>query len=287
MTKRFESKKRLKKKWLIEYFFLLLFTYLLIKFCIYTLVDTSPTSYFSVKDLGKSFYEKVKENTINQPTVLLSYRGHAKPIKKVIFASTNPKYPKVYLYSTHNEETYAGKESITEASLAFQKSLKEKQVDVTLEEQNIQEFVRMNNYAYYESYKVSRIFILDALQKSSYDLVIDLHRDAVSKKSSTIERDGKSYAKVLFVIGGKNVTYEANYAVAEKINALLEEQFPKLSRGILLQTGSNVNGIYNQDLGPNMILIELGGNQNTYEEVQNTISILASVIGEYLYGKEV
>ena len=88
MTKRFESKKRLKKKWLIEYFFLLLFTYLLIKFCIYTLVDTSPTSYFSVKDLGKSFYEKVKENTINQPTVLLSYRGHAKPIKKVIFAST-------------------------------------------------------------------------------------------------------------------------------------------------------------------------------------------------------
>ena len=55
----------------------------------------------------------------------------------------------------------------------------------------------------------------------------------------------------------------------------------------MLREGKNVNGIYNQDLGENMILLELGANYNTYEEVQNTIHLIAPIIGEYIYGKKV
>ncbi len=36
-----------------------------------------------------------------------------------------------------------------------------------------------------------------------------------------------------------------------------------------------------------MILIELGGNYNTYEEVKNTIEVLAPLLGEYLHGQKV
>ena len=40
------------------------------------------------------------------------------------------------------------------------------------------------------------------------------------------------------------------------------------------------NGIYNQDLAPNMILIELGGVENTEEELTRTISILSTAIAK-------
>ena len=83
----------------------------------------------------------------------------------------------------------------------------------------------------------------------------------------------------------KNKNYKKNYSVAKKINTLIEKKYPNLTRGILIQSGENVNGIYNQDLAPNIILIELGGNYNSYTEVKNTIDLITPIIGEYLYGE--
>lgn len=44
--------------------------------------------------------------------------------------------------------------------------------------------------------------------------------------------------------------------------------------------GPGVHGIYNQDLAPNVILLEMGGNENTYEEVINTIDLITPIIKE-------
>lgn len=43
-----------------------------------------------------------------------------------------------------------------------------------------------------------------------------------------------------------------------------------------------MNGIYNQDLANNMVLIELGGIDNTQEEINRTISVLAKAISSVL-----
>ena len=50
--------------------------------------------------------------------------------------------------------------------------------------------------------------------------------------------------------------------------------------------GYGVNGVYNQDLKENVILIEIGGNENNIEEVNNTLDLVAHVIGEYINEKE-
>ncbi len=42
-----------------------------------------------------------------------------------------------------------------------------------------------------------------------------------------------------------------------------------------MKKGDNVDGIYNQDLSKNMVLIELGGIENTQDEINRTISVLA------------
>ena len=43
---------------------------------------------------------------------------------------------------------------------------------------------------------------------------------------------------------------------------------------------------YNQDLNLNVILLELGSNNNTWEEVCNTIDVLVPILKEIIYEKE-
>ena len=46
--------------------------------------------------------------------------------------------------------------------------------------------------------------------------------------------------------------------------------------------GKNVNGIYNQDVSENCVLIELGGNENNITEILNTIDAISEIIKEHI-----
>lgn len=46
--------------------------------------------------------------------------------------------------------------------------------------------------------------------------------------------------------------------------------------------GSGVNGIYNQDFHPNTILLELGGPENTLEEINNTLKVFSDILSDYI-----
>ena len=63
---------------------------------------------------------------------------------------------------------------------------------------------------------------------------------------------------------------------------ILKKYNEKISRWILKKKGPGVNGIYNQDFSPETILIEVGGEKNTIDEVNNTLKIVAEVIRDYL-----
>ena len=91
---------------------------------------------------------------------------------------------------------------------------------------------------------------------------------------------------IMFVVGMEHAKYKVNYNLATTLNNLIKKKYPTLTRGVILKSGKNVNGIYNQNLSSNIILIELGGNYNTYDEVNNTIGLITKIIGEYLYEKK-
>ena len=118
----------------------------------------------------------------------------------------------------------------------------------------------------------------------SLKIYIDLHRDAGTHKSTTIDIEGKSYARVLFVVGLEHDNYEVNLNNATVFNEIIKSKNEKLSRGIMQKSGAGVNGIYNQDFDENVFLIEVGGQYNNIEEVKNTIELLADVIYEYKEG---
>lgn len=199
--------------------------------------------------------------------------------------------PKVYIYNTHQLESYDDKNfsdfniapNILMASYMFKEKLNKLNIPTVIETSNITEFLNLNGWNYNQSYQASRFYVKDTLNKyPNLELVIDLHRDAIPAASSTVTIDGKNYAKVLFVVGKEHDNYGCNLNLATKLNDLIKNKYPSLTRGITIKSGNNVNGIYNQDLSEKIILIELGGYENNIEEVMNTMEILSLIIKEYL-----
>lgn len=200
--------------------------------------------------------------------------------------------PKVYIYNTHQLESYDNTDynditpNVLMASYLLKEELNKAGIPTIVESSNITEYIKQNNLKYYQSYDASRYYAEKAIKDNqNLDLVIDLHRDAVEKNASTVTISDKEYAKVLFVIGMEHENYESNLEVATAINNIIKEKYPTLTRGIITKSGKNVNGIYNQDLNPNSILIECGGYKNSFSEVVNTINLLSQIIKEYLNGR--
>lgn len=201
--------------------------------------------------------------------------------------------PLVYIYNTHQLENYSSKNleaynitpNVMMASYLLKENLNKLDIPTIVEESNITEFLRINNWDYNQSYKASRFYVLDAINKySTTKLFIDLHRDAIGKKASTIKIGNKNYAKVLFVVGTEYENYSFNLNLANKMNELINAKYPNLSRGVIQKGGAGVDGIYNQDLHEGMLLIECGGTENSIEEVMNTVNALSLIIKEYLGG---
>jgi stage II sporulation protein P len=199
--------------------------------------------------------------------------------------------PRIYIYDSHQLENYNAekleiyniKPNILMAAYMLKEKLNNVGISTIVEESNMTEFMRINNWDHADSYKASRVFILDA--KSKYDTLeyyIDVHRDSIKKSASTIVIDKKSYAKTLFVVGLENPNYKGNLKLANDINSIINNKYPGLSRGVLKKQGKGVDGVYNQDISPKMFLLEVGGVDNTIEEVLNTINAIADVIYTYV-----
>ena len=204
--------------------------------------------------------------------------------------NTNSK-PKVYIFNTHQTEGYNSNfleafninNTVYLASHILGEYLSDLGVATIVEENSIIDVLNTNGWKYGYSYKASRILLENAYKKNpSLDFFIDLHRDAASYDRTVTEIDGKKYAKILFVVGLEHDNYEPNLQLAKTLNEKIKKIAPTLSRGVLEKKGPGVNGKYNQDFNKNTILIEVGGQYNYIEEVNNTLKIIAKVIYEYL-----
>ena len=249
-------------------------------------------------DIFSKIFSKIID--VNKPVSILENTFHFKPNEAPMAYVKNPKLekvqslnvnPSVYIYNTHQSEAYAGealegyniKPGVMMASYLLQEKLADQNIKAEIMEDNITDYLNLNNMKYSKSYSASRQFLQDALNKySDYKLIIDLHRDSISKEKSTTIINNKSCVKISFVVGKDHTGYEANLNKVTQLNNKIKDKYPELTRGIITKGGAGSNGIYNQDLSPNIILIAMGGPENTTDEVLNTIDLLAPIIGEYI-----
>lgn len=197
---------------------------------------------------------------------------------------------KLLLYFTHSTEAY---EPITKAAdgkiaVSHQTENVMKMGDklkVQLEMHGVETEMLKKAVPHARAYQQMRPLIKKQISEKEYDLIIDIHRDSVGPEKTTIVHEAERYAKVAFVVGTDNPHYKKNEAMTNRLKIEMEKRIPGITRNVIPKGGAGVDGKYNQDLHPNIILLELGGIGNTEDELNRTIAIIAEAINEMLTSK--
>ncbi|MBR6400827.1 MAG: stage II sporulation protein P [Firmicutes bacterium] len=202
--------------------------------------------------------------------------------------------PLVLIFHTHPNELYAdsaGKaEGVCGAGERLKTLLEQKygiKVLHITEDFDMQDGKIQRNGAYERCEPYIRRVLRD---NPSIRLCIDLHRDGVSENMRLVKTiDGKSYAKIMFFnglcqkneggkavgVGLENPYLKQNLALSLKMQLALDEKYPGVSRKIYLNAYR-----YSLHFMDKSLLIELGAQTNTKAEVNNSIEIIAELIGE-------
>ena len=237
--------------------------------------------YFYPNDIEFKFFPRflnlINNIDINKPLTIVEkkfYRTSNVNIEFGYIQNNIVDKPKVFIYSTHDTEKYSDGKSVLEASALLQTKLNELGIMTIVSEKRVVEYLNANNLEYEDAYTVTREVVKDAISKyDSLELIIDLHRDAVPADVSKTTVDGKDYAKIMFVMD-KRLT---NIEFAKKLNNIILSK-KNITRGIY----DKRNYHFNQDLNDKVVLIEMGGNNNNFSEVENSIDILAQSIKELI-----
>lgn len=207
----------------------------------------------------------------------------------------------VFLYNSHNRESflphlpeekkanraYHEEVNITKISDRVAENLKKNGIGADVDETDIMQILHDKNWKYSKSYDASRPVVEEALaQNKDIQYILDIHRDSLPRTKTTKEIDGKNYASIMFVIGAENKNYEKNLELATNLHYSIDEKYPGVSKGVITKEGANSNGVYNQDLLDNALLMEIGGYENTLEEMYRSADIIAESFSELYWEAE-
>lgn len=213
--------------------------------------------------------------------------------------STNGKKV-VYIYHSHSYESYlpllqgvsnpddatSSNNSVNVVGVGnmLAADLEEKGISSEHSTINVAQKLQERGWNANSAYQYSRQLVKEAMA-SDQDLkfMIDIHRDSLRKTKTTTTINGKSYARLDFIVGEANPNFKQNLELAKQLHAAVEKKYPGLSRGVFSKDKSMGNGVYNQDLSPRALLIEVGGVDNNMEELQNAMDAFADIFSEYYW----
>lgn len=195
--------------------------------------------------------------------------------------------PQILIYHTHSQETFSdsepGKEedTIVGAGEVLASYLREYGFDVLHHKGKYD--VEKRDYAYSNALPEIEKLLKENPQ---IQVVIDLHRDAVAEGTKLVTQlQGKQTAKVMFFNGLgrskeqgeisylKNPYLKENLAFSFQMKLACDEYYPGFARNIYLRAYR-----YNMHLCPKTLLIELGAQTNTKEEIHNALVPLAHAL---------
>lgn len=207
----------------------------------------------------------------------------------------------IYIYHSHSresflpyligtdkpEEAFHSQANITFVGEMLGRALEKRGVGTKVDSTDIVQELDFRGLDYGSSYALSGERVRAAhVENKNLEIFLDVHRDSLRKDSTTKEINGESYARLLFVVGTGHENYESNLLFTEGMDKFLATRYPGLSKGIIKKDSSQGNGVYNQDVSPNAVIVEIGGVDNTLEELQRTTEALADVLSGYYWHRE-
>lgn len=265
---------------------------------------TTPQESIRVSELVQSRYTMeqlldlsyLKENLyiVNASTKMTSEEFDAEYFISRDLSVEKTDAPQILIFHTHASEGFSdsrpgeAEDTVRGAGALLADILREKYGYQVLHDTTVFDMKNgkdNRNYAYNEALEH-----LEELLKQypSIEVMIDLHRDAGSRRVVTI--NGKPTAKVMLFNGlcrntqGKltylpNKNLKDNLAFSFQMKLIGDELYPGLMNRIFLKDYR-----YNMHLMERYLLIELGTEQNTVEEAKNAMEPLADVLNQVLGG---
>lgn len=251
----------------------------LINYLIYNEEQISSMKYNNMlKEISKSIVnDVVKETTILDNNIIINKNNSSfvNLIKKDDY--------KVYIYNTHDEEGYSNKgfelynttPTVKLASYMLKDELNNLGINALVEERPVIKEIKKQGLPYYYSYDISNKYCKEIKEKyPSIIYFIDLHRDGIDKSLSTVTINNKAYAKMMFLLGMKHSNSNKNLEVVTKLNNYLNDNYKGLMRNIYKRNDIT----YYQYFDSHNFIIEVGGQDNTYQEVYNSIKAFAKAL---------
>jgi len=207
----------------------------------------------------------------------------------------------VFIYNSHNRESFLphlpevsdpnmaqhAEVNVTNVSEYMSGALQANGIGTNISQTDIMNVLNQNGMEYHESYQASRNVVEEAFATNeNLQYVFDIHRDSLGRSETTIDINGESYARIMIVVGTEHANYEQNLELATEIHYMMEEMYPGLSRGVVTKQGAGTNGIFNQDLSGNSLLLEIGGVENNMDELQRGSEAFAEVFTELYWDAE-
>ncbi len=240
-------------------------------------------------DLIKAFYA-VDATTVADP----QYIELEKLLSQDMRLSGGGEEPQILIYHTHSKESFIdsvpGDESTTIVGIGdyLAQLLQEKYGYRVMHHTACYDEER--DYAYSESLPAMEELLA---QNPSIEVVIDLHRDEMPEdRRLVVDLQGRPTAQFMFFNGmsqtrkGKidyleNPYLSQNLAFSFQMQVASNEYYPGIARRIYLKAYR-----YNMHLCPKTLLIELGAQNNTVEEIRNACEPLAHILHLVLSGEE-
>lgn len=216
-------------------------------------------------------------------------------LEKDMTVSKDSQGPQILIYHTHSQETFA--DSIPGDDTTNIQGVGEHLAQILRDTYGYQVLHHTGKYDV-ESRDDAYANALPDIERllaenPSIQVVIDLHRDAIPEETRLVmDLDGRPTARFMFFNGLSrtrttgdisylyNENLEDNLAFSFQMQLKAAQYYPGLTRKIYLKGYR-----YNMHLAPKYLLIEMGAQNNTLEEVMNACDPLAHILDMVLSGE--
>lgn len=203
--------------------------------------------------------------------------------------------PQILIYHTHSLEAYA--DSVPADSSTSVVAVGEYLAQILREQYGYNVIHDTGGYDVEDrdnAYSVAAPAIEQILAENpSIEVIIDLHRDGVAgTEKTTTNINGNEAAKIMFFNGLSHTTaqgdiaylanpnLEGNLAFSFRMQLVAAEYYPDFTKKIYLKGYR-----YNMHMLPKSTLVEVGNQNNTFQEAKNAMVPLADIIDKVLKGE--
>ncbi len=237
-----------------------------------------------ISTLASTKFNYAKENDLEKTSYSNGLLNNENSSVNIINKDQKYDKPLIYIFNTHQTEEYASNvynitPTVMTVSDILNDELKNLGKESIVEKKSVPKEVKKRGLDYSGTYTVSFEYLKENKKKyPTLKYFFDMHRDSITGNSARKVIKNKKYATLMFLVGANYNGYKENIKNIEIMKEYLNKKYPGIVRDNYIQKACS----FNQNYSSKMFLVELGGPDNTLEEIYNTTKALAESINYFV-----